>query len=497
MIDLEIKKQPRLGLKRVIQLTVNGIKYRFFRSLVTMVVITVAIAFLMNSGVESLIKREVNQYSSEQIANERLAIFWLAKLKNAGTVDSHIEELSQLDKQSDKFKEFMAFAQVKDTIEIHQEIIKAANYLNFFNSMNYGNRRRLVQQATQSRIFDYLQPPEKQESFFATLSEIRSVSLPKEEEGIDPEESFKGFLGSWPSLKASIQKAILAKEQAILNLSQQHKDAELLELLLNNQGFLQDIRNAGFMISDADYQTVVEQSTDIANCRILEKSISGLKMKQRLASQFDQHPKDITTRFLWDEVFQSNDDVEWYITVAEEEQVLSKGQYTAETVVELAESKERFASLSESLKESRIKNSKNSFLGLGERMGWLLLVSLVVCGVGIANAMLMTVTERFREIATLKCLGALDSFIMTIFVLEAALLGTIGGIFGVILGLIIGVGRMNVALGNVVWTAMQPKELIIASLIAVVAGIVLAVLAAIYPALKASRLAPMEAMRIE
>ena len=231
MIDLEIKKQPRLGLKRVIQLTVNGIKYRFFRSLVTMVVITVAIAFLMNSGVESLIKREVNQYSSEQIANERLAIFWLAKLKNAGTVDSHIEELSQLDKQSDKFKEFMAFAQVKNAIEIHQEIIKAANYLNFFNSMNYGNRRRLVQQATQSRIFDYLQPPEKQESFFATLSEIRSVSLPKEEEGIDPEESFKGFLGSWPSLKASIQKAILAKEQAILNLSQQHKDAELLELL--------------------------------------------------------------------------------------------------------------------------------------------------------------------------------------------------------------------------------------------------------------------------
>ena len=49
--------------------------------------------------------------------------------------------------------------------------------------------------------------------------------------------------------------------------------------------------------------------------------------------------------------------------------------------------------------------------GIQERMLWLILVSMVVCAVGIANAMLMSVTERFREIATLKCLGALDGTI--------------------------------------------------------------------------------------
>ena len=50
---------------------------------------------------------------------------------------------------------------------------------------------------------------------------------------------------------------------------------------------------------------------------------------------------------------------------------------------------------------------------------WLITLSLLVCVVGIANAMLMSVTERFREIGTMKCLGALDSFIVKLFLLES------------------------------------------------------------------------------
>ena len=49
---------------------------------------------------------------------------------------------------------------------------------------------------------------------------------------------------------------------------------------------------------------------------------------------------------------------------------------------------------------------------------WLVSMSLIVCVVGIANAMLMSVTERFREIGTMKCLGALDGFVVRLFLLE-------------------------------------------------------------------------------
>ncbi|HOT52163.1 MAG TPA: hypothetical protein PLI07_14365, partial [Candidatus Hydrogenedentes bacterium] len=50
---------------------------------------------------------------------------------------------------------------------------------------------------------------------------------------------------------------------------------------------------------------------------------------------------------------------------------------------------------------------------------WLAAISLLVCVVGITNAMLMSVTERYREIGTMKCLGALDWFVVKLFLIEA------------------------------------------------------------------------------
>ena len=68
---------------------------------------------------------------------------------------------------------------------------------------------------------------------------------------------------------------------------------------------------------------------------------------------------------------------------------------------------------------------------------WLVVLSLLVCLVGIANAMLMSVTERFREIGTMKCMGALDGFIIKLFILESSFMGTAGTIIGVVVGLLL------------------------------------------------------------
>ena len=62
-------------------------------------------------------------------------------------------------------------------------------------------------------------------------------------------------------------------------------------------------------------------------------------------------------------------------------------------------------------------------------------IGVTIAFVGIVNTMLMSVTERFREIGTFKCLGALDSFVVRIFVLEAFYQGLIGGTAGGIAGI--------------------------------------------------------------
>ena len=68
------------------------------------------------------------------------------------------------------------------------------------------------------------------------------------------------------------------------------------------------------------------------------------------------------------------------------------------------------------------------------RMKWLVALSLVVCTVGITNSMLMSVSERFREIGTMKCLGALDQFVVKIFMIEALLTGFLASAAGWLIG---------------------------------------------------------------
>ncbi|MHC4985881.1 MAG: ABC transporter permease, partial [Planctomycetota bacterium] len=146
---------------------------------------------------------------------------------------------------------------------------------------------------------------------------------------------------------------------------------------------------------------------------------------------------------------------------------------------------------------TRAAASGRGFLGFSSRTVALIGVSFIVCIVGIANAMLMSVTERFREIATMKCLGATDGFIMVNFILESCMQGVAGGIVGAILGFILGVGRSWASYGTIALTEMPVAGVLASAGLAFVLGVVISALAAVYPASAAARLAPMEAMRIE
>jgi ABC-type antimicrobial peptide transport system permease subunit len=135
--------------------------------------------------------------------------------------------------------------------------------------------------------------------------------------------------------------------------------------------------------------------------------------------------------------------------------------------------------------------------GSSAKERWIVFLSLLVCVVGIVNAQLMAVTERFREIGTIKCLGALDSFVLRLFVLEAGMQGLAGAAFGAVLGgafaLLSGLIRFGlVALEHISWLAVT-KSLLFATGV----GCLLSLLGVLYPAIVAARMHPVEAMRVE
>lgn len=140
---------------------------------------------------------------------------------------------------------------------------------------------------------------------------------------------------------------------------------------------------------------------------------------------------------------------------------------------------------------------EDSTVGSSPKQRWLVILSLLVCVVGIVNAQLMAVTERFREIGTMKCLGALDRFILRLFILEAGMQGLAGASVGAIMGAIFSLFSGWVRFGTVAITAISWNNVIISIAIATGVGCLLSLLGVFYPALVAARMQPVEAMRVE
>ena len=130
------------------------------------------------------------------------------------------------------------------------------------------------------------------------------------------------------------------------------------------------------------------------------------------------------------------------------------------------------------------------------RSNWIVAISLVVTVAGIANAMLMSVTERFREIGTMKCLGALSSFVRWMFFVESSLMGAVGGAVGGILGAAFSLALYGFTYGyGLVLGSVDFARLGVYLVLSVLAGVGLSVIAAIYPASVASGMVPAHALR--
>jgi putative ABC transport system permease protein len=117
-------------------------------------------------------------------------------------------------------------------------------------------------------------------------------------------------------------------------------------------------------------------------------------------------------------------------------------------------------------------------------------VSLLVGGIGIMNIMLVSVTERTREIGVRMAVGARPGHILAQFLVEALALSALGGLLGVALGLGVS-GKLAASFG---WPSLIRLDV---PLLAMGFAILVGVIFGIYPAMKASRLHPIEALRFE
>jgi len=489
--NIDVKKQRNLTITETFHLCVKGISHRMLRSVLTLVVVVLAVAFFMFLLSENSFVAATAKGVGSEVSKQRFAATLLDRMFNAPTSLVLCQRLGNAFLSSqERLDEFAAVAhyEAKSVKTLAEMCSREQMYLRFFDKMPVGKRIVLVGKSRGRQILEVLADPKERVAFTDKIKPMPDVSVPGGVAG------FSVFLDSFPAYGKELQTFTAAWTNSVGAYSQacnKMTGGDSIDVWLGGAN-AEQLKEWQALAATYGFKLTQDQ------IELVHKQLKLAMRKQDIAQILSAADK----QELWLKVFQDR------TRTPMDDKML---RLDDARVVPLFDGKFDRGQLAEipaaMLYENRLTKLEHRLAGRVETTGneqtlsgrqiFLLIISFVVCMVGIANAMLMSITERFREIATMKCLGATDRYVLVQFMMEAALQGIVGGVFGMIIGFIIALMKNTAGYGLYVFAYWPGPQLAVNAAISLVVGVLLAVLASIYPSWAASRMAPMEAMRIE
>ncbi|MBA2481638.1 MAG: ABC transporter permease [Planctomycetes bacterium] len=486
---IDVRAQHTIPLAKATTLCLKGITHRLFRSLLTLMVIVLAVAFFMTLLCEAAFTRAIGRgvmsEAAEQRIPERRAKIWFSQPSQV-LLATRLATATQAD-----IDEFAAVSGVEHAHVQHLvvESDRQARLLAFFATMDAGSRAVLIGKVKGREVFTHLSDPAGWEAFTQGVRQVHAYSLPL------PLPEIKTFIDGYPGYIRDLDAFASAWKAGVSRFT-----AELAPIA----GTTEEAGWRAWLVSAdagqlATVQALLARHGFRDTLEIVARVRQGLadaQVRDQIAAALDSDKAVVA----WKKTFlndPSPDQKMGFIADKRVERVL-EGRWSHERLTAVAagiDHEHQVANL-EKVVSQRIPDQRSDAL-INGRQAFLMAISFVVCMVGIANAMLMAITERFREIATMKCLGATDGFILQQFLMEAGIQGLAGGAVGMVIGAVLAVAKGSVVYGSYLYGYFPIVDVLIAAAICIATGVLLSTLASIYPSWTASRMAPMDAMRVE
>ncbi len=497
---VDIRKQNKLSLQKSFNICLKGISYRLFRSALTLSVVVMAVAFFMALLAENSYIQSIAKGVNREMEELREAVTLLNALYYPPQAYAHSEKLALIWHMSDEqqkenaLKEYVAVTKMPRSFidKVAGNCLKEQLIYAFFDDMGPGDRIGLIGKAQGNDIFKYIR--EHKDKFFEVLSDKPHLKLPFEKEEVIR------FAENYSSHEADLTEIAMKWETALGVFMAKSKELTRV----GEEGIEEWICNADANQLSEWGGVIRETGFDVDDKKLSRVQEYYRFNRQRIAIESLLSTPD--KKLKWREVFLDDISLSEKMGDLGNKKVaeILDNKYTVDQLKQISKkirNERKLASVEKTVNAKMgTSNVRSRFTSQGILSGkrlFLLGISFVVCMVGIANAMLMSITERFKEIATMKCLGATDGFILTQFLMEAGIQGVAGGSIGMLIGLILAFVKNSVFFGGYVFAYFPWLGLLLSCIVSVAAGMLLAMVASVYPSWTASRMAPMEAMRVE
>ena len=483
------KDQVRLGAGRGLRLAMSGMSYRMFRSGVTIAILSLATAFLVHILSYGLLQQATERQAFNELTRQRQLGQSMTRLSDVDLDSAVIEGLAS--KQPARLAEYGRWSgsgdsALSDAVTIAQRL---RNTELTFTDYPVAVRAVILGDLSAEEFLLQL----RQDHLSRLDAQLHQLGVRPPLGSFDTLRSL--IVSELPRLRNFIAAAQQGQLRAIRRLSDSFSGKSLAEVLRQPSPELTErVREAGYALTASDLANLSKLESRTSDVAALNRALQNGEVTTEIGRLASVEASKVDFESLSTYVTQmsrARSVQKWLVRAG------APATLGAQRILELTTAHVRETKLARALGDQAFEPGAGHF-GLSERNQWLVVLSFLVCVVGVANAMLMSVTERFTEIATMKCLGAMDGFVMMMFVFEAMIQGVVGGLVGLIVGVLLAVMRAAVEYGSLLTSAAGVVSSVLAAMaVSLLVSVALAAIAAVGPAWLAARLSPMEAMRVE